>query len=267
MLIQVLEEYKNRIEYRLLNNFCIYEVVSINVLKKGTLVMPGIVFNKISEADIKALRLWLENKGNQLILLPAWSENNLSKYINASVDINIKKIEGFYKNIPVGYVIEASVKDTIFGENAKVYGINYRNNLSSGLITVVTLPLLDYKLIEFQDEFKEIFISLLQNNDATIEDEQKDTKDFSIDEVQVFLIIMSAAKVNLQSQLNLNILKYFGVKNDEEVLKEKYIQLVAGGYINDIGLTDKGLTVVKEKNLKAFIEVIKERRENEDGWN
>lgn len=34
MLIQVLEEYKNRTEYRLLNNFCNYEMVSINALKK-----------------------------------------------------------------------------------------------------------------------------------------------------------------------------------------------------------------------------------------
>lgn len=265
MLIQILEEYKNRTEYKLLNNFCMYEVVSINALKKGTLVLPGIVLNKMSGYHIKTLSLWLKNKSNQLILLPAWSETNLSKSINTSVDININKTEGFYKNIPIGYMIEAKVKDNMFIENGKVCGVNYRNNLSSGLITVVTLPLLDYKLIEFQDEFKEIFIGLLQKNDDAIEDEQKENKNFSIDEIQVFLIIMLAANVNLQSQLNLSVLKYFGVKHDEEVLKEKYIQLVKGGYINDIGITDKGLTVVKEKNLKAFIDVIKERRENENG--
>ena len=178
MLIQVLEEYKNRTEYRLLNNFCIYEIVSINALKKGTIVLPGIVFNKMSESDIKTLSIWSENKSNQLILLPAWSETNLSKSINTSMDINIKKTEGFYKDIPIGYRIEAFVKDTMFIENGKICGINYRNNLSSGLITVVTLPLLDYKLIEFQDEFKEIFISLLQNNDCIIEDELEDNKDF-----------------------------------------------------------------------------------------
>lgn len=267
MLIQVLEEYKNRTEYRLLNNFCIYEIVSINALKKGTLVLPGIVFNKMSESDIKTLSLWIENKRNQLILLPAWSENNLSKSINTSVDINIKKTEGFYKDIPIGHMIEASVKDTMFIENGKVCGINYRNNLSSGLITVVTLPLLDYKLIEFQEEFKEIFIGLLQRNNDAIEEEQEDNTDFSIDEIQVLLIIIVAAKVNQQSQLNLTVLKYFGVKHDEQVLREKYMQLVEGGYINNIGLTDKGLMVVKKKNLKAFIDVIKERRENEDGWN
>ena len=78
---------------------------------------------------------------------------------------------------------------------------------------------------------------------------------------------MSAAKINLKDQLNLSVFKYFGVKHEGELLKEKYIQLVAGGYIDDSGIKDKGLTVVKEKNLKAFIDVIKERRENQDGWN
>lgn len=267
MLIQVLEEYKNRIEYRLLSNFCVYEEVSIDALKKGTLVLPGIILSKMSEQDLTTLRLWCENKSNQLILLPTWSEFNLSKYINSSIGINIRKTEGFYKNIPIAYSIEAMAKDTMFIENSKICGINYRNNLSSGLITVVTLPLLDYKLIDFQDEFKEIFFSLLKNNDLLIEDEQEDNKDLMIDEVHLFFLIMSAARIDLQGQLNMLVSKYFGTKHDEEVLKEKYRQLVVNEYMKDSGLTDKGLTVVKEKNLKAFINVIKERRENEDEWN
>lgn len=267
MLIQVLEEYKSRIEYRLLSNFCVYEEISINALKKGTLVLPGIILSKMSEQDLTTIRLWCENKSNQLILLPTWGEVNLSKYINSSIDINIRKTEGFYKNIPITYSIEAMVKDTMFIENCKIYGINYRNNLSSGLITVVTLPLLDYKLIDFQDEFKEIFFSLLKNNDLSIEDEQEDNEDFIIDEIHLFLLIISAARINLEGQLNILVLKYFGAKHNEELLKEKYRQLVTSEYIKDSGLTDKGLEIVKEKNLKAFINVIEERRENEDEWN
>lgn len=266
MLIQVLEEYKNRTEYRLLNNFCNYEMVSINALKKGTLVLPGILLNKMKKEEINALNLWLENNNNQLILLPAWGEINLSEYFTTSVGIKVKKTEGFFNGIPINYDIKAVVKDKMFCENGKNFGINYRGNLSSGLITVVTLPLLDYKMIDFQDEFKNYFNGLIQNVDYVEEIFEENNDEIDIDNVHVFLIMLSAAKVQLKNGIGSIIFKYFGARHEEELLVRKYKELVSGEYINDEKLTDKGMNVVEEKKLKAFINVIKERRDNEDGW-
>lgn len=267
MLIQVLEEYRNRTEYRLLNNFCNYEIVSINALKKGILILPGILLNKMKRQEVNDLNLWLENNNNQLILLPAWGEINLSEYFTTSVGIKVKKTEGFYNSIPINYDIEAVVKDKMFCENGKNFGINYRSNLSSGLITVVTLPLLDYKMIDFQDEFKNYFDSLIQSVDYVEEILEENNDEIDIDNVHVFLIMLLAAKVQLKNKMASSIFKYFGARYEEELLVRKYKELVSGEYINDEKLTDKGMRVVGEKNLKAFINVIKERRENEDGWN
>lgn len=266
MLIQVLEEYKNRTEYRLLNNFWNYEIVSINALKKGVLVLPGILLNKVKKEEINTLNLWLEDNNNQLILLPAWGEINLSEYFTTSVGIKVKKTEGFFNGIPINYDIEAVVKDKMFCENGKNFGINYRCNLSSGLITVVTLPLLDYKMIDFQDEFKNYFDKLIQNIDYVDEVLEENNDEIDIDNVHVFLIMLLAAKVQLKNEMASSIFKYFGARHEEELLVRKYKELVSGEYINDEKLTDKGMRVVEEKNLKAFINVIKERRENEDGW-
>lgn len=266
MLIQILEKYKSRTEYRLLNIFCNYEMVSINALKKGILILPGILLNKMKKEEIKYLNLWLENSNNQLILLPAWSEINLSEYFTTSVGIKVKKAEGFFNGIPINYDIEAIVKDKMFCENGKNFAINYRSNLSSGLITVVTLPLLDYKMIDFQDEFKNYFDGLIQNVDYVEEIFEENNDEIDIDNVHVFLIMLSAAKVQLKNEMGSSIIKYFGARHEEELLVRKYKELVSSEYINDEKLTDKGVRVVEEKNLKAFINVIKERRENEDGW-
>lgn len=267
MLIQGLKEYKNRIEYRLLNNFCTYEIVSINELKKGTLVLPGILITKMQKEELKTLNLWLEHKENQLFLLPAWSEINLKEYFDTSVDIKITKTESYFNKIPIGFEVQAVVKDNIFFENGKNFGINYRSNLSSGLMTVVTLPLLDYKMIEFEDEFKNYFDSLIQSVDYGEEILEENNDEIDIDNVHVFLIMLLAAKVQLKNKMASSIFKYFGARYEEELLVRKYKELVSGEYMNDEKLTDKSMRVVREKNLKVFINVIKERRENEDGWN
>lgn len=266
MLIQVLEEYKNRTEYRLLNNFFNCEMVSINTLKKGVLVLPGILLNKIETEKLKYLNLWIENNNNQLILLPAWREIDLSEYFNTSIGIKIKKTESFYNSIPINYEIEGAVRNKLYSENGKNFGINYRSNLSSGLITVVTLPLLDYKMIDFQDKLKNYFDILIQNEEYVEENSEEINAEIDIDNIHVFLIILSAANIRLNKEMASSVVKYFGIRLDEKELVRKYKELVSKGYINDENLTEKGISIVKERNLKAFIDVIKERRENEDGW-
>jgi len=270
MLIQILEEYRKRTEYRLLNNFCNNEAVSIKTLKKGVLVLPGILLNKMKNEEIQFLNIWLENNTNQLILLPSWCEINLSEYFNTSVDIKIKRTEdSMYNNIPVNYEIEAAVKDKLFIENSKVFGINYRIDLSSGFLTVVTLPLLDYKMIELEDELKEYFNDLIQSKSFIDEKPEENNSDIGsyIDNLHLFIIILLAANVQFQEQVSSSILKYFGIRYEEELLQKKYKELISSGFINNKKLTDKGINIIETMHLKSFIDVVEERRENENGWN
>lgn len=263
MAIQVLEEYRNRIEYKVLNNYCNYDVVKINELKMGSLIIPGVILSKMPKESINILNTWIQNKGNQLVLLPSWNEENLKKYFNTSFDIRIKKDQGLYKDIPVDYKIESTVKDKTLTQNGKIYGINYRNNLSSGLMTVVTLPLLDYKLIEFQDKFTEIFLNILQKN-VILEEAKEFMEEFEIDELHVLLIILCASQIN--TNISDNLEKYFGKKYDLKVVNQKYKELINFKYINSGKLTEKGIILVKNRKLKSFIDVVKERSEKEDGW-
>ena len=266
MLIQVLEEYKNRMEYRILNNFCNCKIVSMNALKKGSLILPGILLKKMKKEELGVLNSWIKNKENQLLLLPTWNEMNLKEYFNTSVDIKVKRTAGYFNEISADYEIETVAKDKLFFENRKFFGVNYRSNLSSGLITVVTLPLLDYKMIDFEDEFKKYFYGLIQKVDCVEEKFEGTNVEIDIDNVHIFLIILLAADVQLQKDMALNIFKYFGAKFEEKLLVRKYKELITGEFINDEKLMDKGIKIVVEKNLRAFISVVKERRKNEDGW-
>ncbi|AEF93193.1 hypothetical protein Desca_0289 [Desulfotomaculum nigrificans CO-1-SRB] len=266
MLVQILDEYKNRTEYRLLKNFYDCKAVKVNALQNGVLVLPGILLNKMNEQQLSAINEWLEDSRNQLILTPAWLEMNLKDIFNSSsVDIKISKADGRFDEVPVGYKIDTLVKNIVFRQDGKCFGIHYRKNTGVGLITVVTLPLLDYKLIQFEDKFKILFDSLLYVDKIKPEFQIED-RGLMLDDIHIYLIILSGAQVDLSQQISAKLSKYFGVTVDEKDAEEKYRELMDNKYVTHNGLTEKGLAIVKERKLKAFINAAKQRGEKEDGW-
>lgn len=265
MFIQVLDEYKNRTEYRLLKNFYDCKAVKEDALQTGVLVLPGILLNKMNKQRLNVLNRWLEDSRNQLVLTPAWIEMNLKDIFHSSVDIKICRVDGSFDEVPVGYEIETYAKEVVFQQDGKCFGIHYRKNTVSGLITVVTLPLLDYKLIQFEDKFKILFDSLLYVDNIRPEFQVQD-RGLLLDDIHIYLIILSGAKVDLSQQISAKVSKYFGVTVDDKYVEQKYKELIDNEYVGGNGLTEKGLAIVKERKLKAFINAVKLRGEKEDGW-
>jgi len=265
MVIQILDEYKNRTEYRLLKDFYNCQVAQMNSLQTGVLVLPGILLSKLGKQQLDLLNTWLEDNKNQLILTPSWAEMNLKEILHSSVDIRISRTDDNYEGIPIGFLIDTTVKDVVFQQNGKKFGIHYRKNTGTGLVTVVTLPLLDYKMIQLEDKLKALFNSLLLAEDVK-QESLVETKDFILDDIHIYLIILTGAGIDLSQCLSSIIHKYFGVFIDEETAKQGYQDLVANQYINENGLLSKGMTVVKERKLKSFINAVKQRGEKEDGW-
>ena len=87
-----------------------------------------------------------------------------------------------------------------------------------------------------------------------------------MDDIHIYLIILLGAGIDLNHDLSSLIHKYFGVLIDEETAKKSFQDLIAHQYINENGLLDKGMDIVKERKLKSFINVVNQRREKEDGW-
>lgn len=265
MAIQILDEYKNRTEYRLLKDFYDCQVAQMNSLQTGALVLPGILLSKLGKQQLDLLNTWLENNKNQLILTPSWAEMNLREIFHSSVDVRISRTDDNYEGIPIGFLIDTTAKDVIFQQNGKKFGIHYRKNTGTGLITVVTLPLLDYKMIQLEDKLKALFNTMLLAEDVK-QGLLIGTKDFILDDIHVYLIILVGAGIYLSQCLASIVHKYFGVLIDDETAKQGYQDLIENQYINENGLLSKGMTVVKERKLKSFINAIKQRGEKEDGW-
>lgn len=265
MLIQILEEYNNRTEYRLLKDFYNCQVVSLESLQSGSLVLPGILLSRLSTRQLNSINEWLGEKGNQLILTPSWVEINLEKLFHTSVDIEISRVDEDYEGIPIQYEIITSAKDVIYENKGKCYGIHYRKNTGAGLITVVTLPLLDYKLIRYEIKLKNMMNTLFQMNPDRPYLREK-TENFILSNLHVYLIILSGAQVDLSQQLSKKIHYYFGVHIDEEIAEQRCKELINHQIIDLKGLMSKGLMIVKERKLKSFIKVVKQRGENEYGW-
>ncbi|UOW69061.1 hypothetical protein [Paraclostridium bifermentans] len=267
MVIQILEQFKNRLEYRILKDFYNCTELKLDDLQNGIIVLPGIVLQKMSNDEIKELNQWISNKDNQLILTPSWNEINLKDIFNLSIDMNMVNESSIFNDIPCNSYIQTTSKEKLYQNNGKVYAINHRNDISSGLITVVTLPLLDYKLIQHKEIFKSIFDGLIVvDSMETIADKKVEESNLKIDNLHIALIILVSAGVKVNSNFKNAINKYFKYTEPDITIQEKYSELINHGYIHDNDITELGRKIIKDKNLKSFINVVKERELNDDGW-
>lgn len=266
MPVQIIDCFKNRTEYRLLKNYFGCISVNINQLQNGVLVIPGILLNRLKGEEITILNGWLGNSQNGLIFTPAWNEVDLRDIIDSTISIEIKKCMTSFESIPVEYEIRTLAKDILFHNNDKLFGIRYRRNTGSGLITVTTLPLLDYRLLQFENKFRSLFKILLNGNKNIEQNLKVPVQKVELDNIDIYLIILSGAEINLNDNPSYKLKKFFGCNIDKDTIKQKLGQLTDCQYICNSKLTQKGIDIAKEKNLKAFIKVVKERNENKDGW-
>lgn len=266
-MIQILSEFERRTEYKVLTELISFTSVSIDELKSGKLIIPGFILTKMTEENLDKLNKWLENRNNHLIIVPSWIEIDLGKILNSSLPLEIKSIEEtIYDDIPVNYNIKTMVKDKLFEQNRNIFGVNYRRNTGVGLVTVVTLPLLDYKLFHLQDKLKEILNKLLLFSEIVVEEKALNNQEIVLEPIHINLIILKAAGIELGINLKEKIFKYFYTNMSQQIIETKLNDLIVGEFILNDKLTDKANEVIREKRLKAFIDVVNKKEMSSDGW-
>lgn len=265
-MIQILSEFERRTEYKVLKLFTQCEITSVKELKSGKLIIPGFVLNKMKEEELKLLNIWLSNRSNHLIIVPAWIELDLGKLINSTVPLKVSAIEeSYYEDIPVRYKVETLAKDILF-QNNNIYGVNYRRNTGTALVTVITLPLLDYKLIHQENKFKEILNKLFSYGSESSEKSQNRVKEIILDPIHINLLILKAGGVDLSNNLNKKVFKYFYKNIENEILEEKLKELNIGGFIINNSLSEKSEEVIAENRLQTFIDVVRRKEANSNEW-
>ena len=115
MIFQIIKEYQNRTEFKVLKKFFDVKEVTIEQLENGVLVLSGIVLSKFNENYLEKLKKWLAVPINQLFLLPPWLEMDLTNMFGASININIKQEDWvLYEEIRCDYKIQGKLLDVIY---------------------------------------------------------------------------------------------------------------------------------------------------------
>jgi hypothetical protein len=59
MVVQILRDYKNRTEYKVLEKFITVKEVNIDSLSEGIFLLPGILLDKLEKKELEVLNKWL----------------------------------------------------------------------------------------------------------------------------------------------------------------------------------------------------------------
>ncbi len=262
MMVQILKEYSQRTEYKVLQKYTDIQETSIENITQGVFLLPGILLGKLEKAEIDILKGWMNIPDNQLIITPALMECNIKDFLDTSLDLIIVKQEGLdYEGIECEYKIESKVQEKIFKNEKGDFGIHYRKDTGSGLLTIITLPLLDYKLSHKHSEFRQYFdvcINIIRLKKKTKEAKKKQ---FEIKEEHLQVIMLIAAGFELEKDLARGFSQYFNSTFDLKTIQK----LEKEGFIKDNRLTYEGIELVKQRRLKSFIKVLEGGR-GADEW-
>lgn len=266
MVVQILRDYKNRTEYKVLEKFITVKEVNIDSLSEGIFLLPGILLDKLEKKELEVLNKWLNTSDNQLILSPAWKEVSLNDYFDLSMVLKVQREEGLeFEGVECQYKIYGKIQEKFFSNEHGNFGVHYRKDTGSGLLTVITLPLLDYKLSHKHDEFRQYLYSCINQKRAKNKRQSMETKRFEIGEEHLQLFMLFAAGEKNDNDIQEAFSQYFSKNINLERIKSLEEVLTKQGLINSREVSAKGKLFIKEKRLKSFIKVL-ERRESTNEW-
>jgi len=266
-MVQIIKEFSNRTEYKVLRKYIDIKEVSVEELTKGILIVPGIVLLKMNLLQIKKLNTWLENSSNQLILLPNWMEVDLSKIFDTSIKIQIEKKNTVYAgDINCNYLVNGKFQDVFFYNDSGNLGVNYRNNTSSGIITIITLPLLDYKLSMNHDVFRDMLFNCFIKATDSLSIDIQENDEFVLGREHEYVLIFLDSGYGLKKENSKLVKQYFGVEVSENQFEKIVKDLREDEYIIEQNISDKGRELISNKKLRAFVKFLRGRKEK-DEWN
>jgi len=263
-MVTYLNCHKNRTEFKMLQQLTDVKLVDFDNLEQGSLLIPGVVLKSLTKENARELSKWISFRANHLILTPAWINIDLKKVLAIKPEV---KIEASSTGDIGDYTITTSVYSTFYQEGSIKKGIRFRNNTSSCLITVTTLPVLDYLHSISEDKRRDWWktISLNDSDSGEVSNRKPEAKDLLSVEDKMILLLFGA-QIPLFIEPEKVIKKYFGTNLSTGVIKSSVIKLENMGLVNETSLTVEWLKLIQSQNLDSFQDVLIKRKENSDDW-
>ncbi|ANB60840.1 hypothetical protein [Anoxybacteroides amylolyticum] len=266
--LQILKPFARRTEYKMLREWFDVEEKDIGELRSGICVIPAIILLKMSESDRSRLIQWTKEWGNQLMVFPPYLNLDISSLLQLNHSISIKEMnECMYEGVPVREEIVTNLTPKIQLPTKQTVAVDFYYDTSSGCITITTLPLLDYRLLEQRKICQRLFQSLMHSNERDTKDEIREEQQIIFKPVHQYLLLLSAADVIERKQLVPLIQKFFYLEVRENDVKSAFAELENLHYIHSDGtITEKGQQYIMENGYWAFVREIIKRRNDNGEW-
>ncbi|MBB5325893.1 hypothetical protein HNQ34_002999 [Anoxybacillus tepidamans] len=266
--LQILKPFARRTEYKMLREWFKVKEKEIDKLQSGICVIPAIVLLKMSESDRSRLIQWTKGWGNQLMVFPPYLHLDISSLLKMNNAIFIKEMnECTYEGIPVREEIVTNLTPKIQLPTKQTVAVDFYYDTSSGCMTITTLPLLDYRLLEQREICQRLFQSLMHINERDKKDEMSEEKQIAFKPVHHFVLLLSAANVLERQQIVPFIQKFFYVEVRENDVRQALAELENSHYIDSGGtITEKGKQYITEHGYRAFVREIIMRRKDDGEW-
>ena len=259
--IQILKTFASRTEYKVLREWVSVKERDLTELGVGSCVIPAVVLGKLSLGEVGTLVNWAKQWGNQLLVFPPFHSVNL-KRLQLGVDLTVNRVAGtLYEGLPLKEIFITNHQPKLQLAAGQSIALDLYYHSGSGQVTMTTLPLLDYRLLAYEEKCKEIFQQLLAVQEIQANDAVKQ-QEVEITPLHQHLIILAAAGITSIQKVNSYLKTCFNTTVDEVAIKLVQQQLLEGNYLTVEGsIALKGKEFIQQGGYRAFVRELYLQRE------
>ncbi|WP_374187302.1 hypothetical protein ACEPPU_14505 [Priestia aryabhattai] len=266
MNIQIIKQFTNRTEYKMLKGWIDVDEQNIDELMPGVCVIPTIILLKLSDVELQSLNKWWRQWGNQLIVSPPFHQIDVALLLQLNVALSVQAIETqSFNSLPVIEAIKTNSKSKWQLARGEIVAVDHYEHSGSGCVTLTTIPLLDYRLLSQQEACKKMFLELI--NEKFSKETATAQKSFILNSVHEHIIILASANVLNPTKLSEQLSYYFKEELSQNEALELFRQLTNKNFIEITGvITDIGEKHINFKGYRAFVREIRRWRRDNREW-
>ncbi len=265
--VQIIKRFTNRTEYQVIREWMSVRETDVTDLTAGKCIIPAAVLGKMSSDECNFLVAWTKQWKNQLLVFSPFRTVNVKEKLQLPVDLTISQInKSLYEKLPVREFFLINLKPKLQLSSGQIVAVDVFYHSGSGQVTLTTLPVLDYQLLNYEEKCKEIFMSLLSIRE-TQADEVGKQPESELTALHQQLIVLAAAEITSTQSIRRVLKKRLQISIAEEKIKVIQEQLQAENYIDvDGAVTVKGQTVIEQSGFRAFVRELRKSTALEGAW-
>mgnify|MGYP000727584781 CR=1 FL=1 len=268
MKLNIPRKFSGRTEYQVLKNWYETPKFSFGNLNNisGNMVIVGRLLNGLEKNQLKMLKEWIFQEGNQLLCLPSWFEISLSSLFDLKIDLNIVSDDNLsledWDLSKLDYKVKTNLKQGIIDKNKNdsIFTVNYKRHKYSGLLTVTTLPLLDFKLLTKSEFLKAKLEQLLIVENISKKKVETKPIQTELSTISIYILLLAGAGIPLEEDLDKKLEKYLYKKFSQKEINNGENILDHRDLIKEGEITKKGKKLIKEKGYIPYIKEINKKK-------